>query len=109
MHLRRYTNIATMGDVQRGNTLAHARSASIEYAIHGKFSRAEDDANGCFGYYYIPLKKLYESFKDAAAVELEELIDTFEKELVEARKEAFLACSVDSTVVPGDDDDEASD
>ena len=105
MHLRRYTNIATMGDIQRGNKLAHARSASIEYAIHGKFSRAEDDANGCFGCYYIPLKILYESFKDAEAVDIEALIDEFEKELVEARKEAFLACMVESPLAAGDDDD----
>ena len=100
----RYTNIATMGDIQRGNKLAHPRSANIEYAIHGKFSRAEDDANGCFGCYYIPLKKLYETFKDRSAVNIEQLIDVFEKELVEARKEALDACAVESPYVPPDDD-----
>ena len=59
----RYADIDLMDPVARGNALSYPKASRIEYAVHGKFGRTEDDKNGTWGCWYVPLRKLYEAFK----------------------------------------------
>ena len=54
--------VGPLGAVARGNKLAHARSRFLEYAVHGKWRRSENDANGLYGAWYISVRELVETF-----------------------------------------------
>ena len=56
LSLSRVADLTKMDDVARGNKLPYDRSGAVEYAIHGKWARTEDDSNGVFGTWYIGLK-----------------------------------------------------
>ena len=74
-----------MGQVERGNKLKHARSDSLEYAIHGKWRRSADDENGVFGCWYIGVPELVRSFgREAVTARLVE----YEAAVAAARAEA---------------------
>ena len=51
-----------MGPIARGNVLAEPREQSLEYAVHGKWRRAEGDTNGVYGCWYIDVPELVQTF-----------------------------------------------
>ena len=55
-----------MDPVARGNVLTHPRSRALEYAIHGKWRRTEDDVKGVDGCWYIGVPELVQTFGAAA-------------------------------------------
>ena len=66
--------------------------------MHGKFGRTEDDKNGTWGCWYVPLRKLYEAFKDSEDVDLKTIIDEYDAGATEAREQAW------ERIVEGADD-----
>ena len=44
--LGRYVDIDKLTEVERGNRLPYSPSDALEYAVHGKWKRNEDDTNG---------------------------------------------------------------
>ena len=62
----------------RGNGLPYELESNIEYLIHGKFKRTEDDLNGVFGAWWVPLEQLEFQIRaealDAALVDYENVM-----------------------------------
>jgi hypothetical protein len=86
-----------MDEVGRGNALSYPKSAQLEYAVHGKFARTEDDKKGTYGCWYVPLRKLYAAFKDSEDFDLKDVIEEFEREQAEAREEAWADIEAEPT------------
>ena len=87
--LHRYADLDALDDVARGNKLS---GKMIEYAVHGKWRRHEEDANGVFGTWYLPLRKLVQTFGAAA---MEAKLAEFEQGQAQARAEAFAAIAAE--------------
>ena len=66
---RRCVDVARMGAVARGNVLTQPRAASLEYCVHGKWRRTEDDANGMHGAWYVDVPTLVETFGASVVTE----------------------------------------
>ena len=62
--------------MKRGNLLPHPRSRFLEYAVHGKWRRSQDDAKGVDGTWYIDVPAL---------------VTAFGAEVVEAKLAAYTA------------------
>ena len=58
-----------MDAVARGNVLAQPRERALEYAVHGRWRRAETDINGVWGCWYIGMSELVETFGAAAVTQ----------------------------------------
>ena len=71
---------------------------AIEYTVHGKFKRGNEDANGLHGAWWVPLRRLV---KQIGTPVLQPLLEDFETKLAEARAAAVLAAADAS-----DEDDE---
>ena len=69
---------------ERGNALAV--SPALEYAVHGKYRRTEDDVNGMHGCWWLGLKELVGTL---GAAEVTRKVSNFERELVCEREEAM--------------------
>ena len=88
-----------MGVTKRGNRLPYMPSDGIEYAVHGKFLRADpDDVKGTDGCWWVKLKMM---LKPYSKEELKPFLEQFEHELKEAREEAL-----DNLVEGNDSDDD---
>ena len=83
---RRCANIDEMGAVARRNKLKYARADTLEYAVHGKWRRSEDDENGEWGCWYIGVPELVQTFGKATVTA--KLIE-YEAELAAARTRAI--------------------
>ncbi len=75
-------------EVERGNNLAFPPSSHLEYLVHGKYKRTEDDNKGVYGAWYVPLKELILTF---GAEQMESKLEEWETSLAEARVDAFEA------------------
>ena len=75
-----------MTAAQRENPLD---ASMVEYLVHGTFFRSSEAAHPIPGAWWVPLVNLIESFGRAGRVELVGLIEKYEKELIEARKEHY--------------------
>ena len=97
-----------MTEVERDNKLPHNPSEALEYAVHGKWRREVDDTNGRYGCWYIGLKELMRTFQDEEEEDKHKFIrgkiEEFEKELKEAREEAFETLA--NALEEGEDSDE---
>ena len=106
--LGRYVDIDMLTEVERGNRLPYPPSDALEYAVHGKWKRNEDDSNGVHGCWYIPLKELMMTFKDDEEEDkykfVREKIEEYEENLKEARLEGFE--NLADVIEAGDDDDD---
>ena len=77
-----------MDEVERGNVLEEPRSTSLEYAVHGKWRRADGDRKGVDGCWYVGVDELVEAFgADAVNAKLAE----YEAAQVAARESAVTA------------------
>ena len=93
----------SLDEIVRGNKLPFDPSSNIEYAVHGKFRRHEDDTNGVYGCWYVPLKKLVRAIgKD----DLMPVLEQYEHDLKEAREEALERIAEDGSEGDGDDEDD---
>eukprot|EP00316_Scyphosphaera_apsteinii_P016711 CAMPEP_0119314254 /NCGR_PEP_ID=MMETSP1333-20130426/32217_1 /TAXON_ID=418940 /ORGANISM="Scyphosphaera apsteinii, Strain RCC1455" /LENGTH=197 /DNA_ID=CAMNT_0007319331 /DNA_START=26 /DNA_END=619 /DNA_ORIENTATION=+ len=87
----RYVNIASMTEAERGNKLQLPPHTNLEVLCHGHFRRTEDDDNGFYCAFWVPLFKLHKFFsrEEVAAsmdyfenglyTELNEGLDAFEQ------------------------------
>ena len=83
---RRYISPAGLDDpIIAGNRLPFDPSEHLEYLVHGKFARSEDDTNGVFGAWWVDLETLMAQLEDE---DLENAIEEFEGQLRDARFEA---------------------
>ena len=83
--------MTALGEVERGNVLPQPRSScSLEYAVHGKWRRAEDDRNGVHGCWYIGVDELVETF-GAEAVNAK--LAAYEAAQAAARESAVAAAA----------------
>ena len=80
-----------MGPVGRGNAL---ESPTVEYCIHGHFTRTEADINGTHGACWVPLAQIFGSmaegddFAENITVEaVDAKIKEFEESQVQRRRE----------------------
>ena len=88
--VRRYISPAALdNEVIAGNRLPHDPSEHLEYLVHGKFARSEDDANGVFGAWWVDLETLFAQCLDDE--DLENSIKEFEDYQRDARREAMQA------------------
>ena len=55
-------DIDELSEVERANVLPRGRSDRLEYAVHGKWRRTEDDTNGTHGCWYVGVDELVEAF-----------------------------------------------
>ena len=88
-----------MTEVERGNLRGEP---SIEYAVHGKFRRHEDDLNGIHGCWYIPLTELLMTF---GADILQPKLVAFEVQQARLRVAAFTAFTAAQVAAPEEDED----
>ena len=58
----RCVDIEELSEVERANVLPRGRSGMLEYAVHGKWRRTEDDTNGTHGCWYVGVDELVETF-----------------------------------------------
>ena len=86
----RCVNVAEMDAVARGNKLAQARSRTLEYAVHGKWRRCEEDTNGTHGCWFIGVPELVQAF-GAEAVEAK--LAAWATAQVAARAEAITSAA----------------
>ena len=85
--LHRYADLDALDEVERGNKLS---GKTIEYAVHGKWRRHEEDVNGVFGTWYLSLTKLVKAFgADCAGLQAKLL--EFEQAQAQARIAAVAA------------------
>ena len=80
----RYIHFELLESWERGNKLGH--QPSLEYAVHGKYQRTEDDLNGVHGCWWLGLRELVRILGEA---EVTRAVELFERELVSERKEAM--------------------
>ena len=78
--------VGPVGEEARGNKLPHARSRFLEYAVHGKWRRSENDANGVHGTWFIGVPQLVATF-GAEAVEAK--LSAYATAQAAARREAI--------------------
>jgi hypothetical protein len=98
----RYVNLAELGQVERSNPLsAHDRSGGLEYAVFGKWKRAEHDTNGIFGCWWVSVQELLDEL-DVAEEKLVAALETHEAELKAARSEAVEAARAPAPVQEGE-------
>ena len=71
---------------ERGNRLSVPPSTTLEYLIHGKFFRSEDDQNGMYGAFWYSLPELRKFFTRAV---LSALLNEFEDAQVDHRNEVL--------------------
>ena len=84
----RCVDIEALDEVERGNVLEEPRSTSLEYAVHGKWRRADGDRKGVDGCWYVGVDELVEAFgADAVNAKLAE----YEAAQVAARESAVAA------------------
>ena len=83
--LHRYADLDALDEVERGNKLS---GKTIEYAVHGKWRRHEEDVNGVFGTWYLSLTKLVKAF---GAETVQAKLAEFEQAQAQARIAAVAA------------------
>ena len=86
--MHRFVDVTKLTEVERGNNLAFPPSSQLEYLVHGRYSRTEDDTKGVYGAWYVPLKELIATF---GAEQMESELEAWESNLADARVEAFRA------------------
>jgi hypothetical protein len=84
--LCRYRDFEALSEVERGNQLPYNPASNLEYAVMGHWKRTEDDHNGIYGTWWVPLKDLAKTFEKDY---LWEVLGLFEEEQKEAREEAI--------------------
>ena len=95
MRARRFAPVENLSAVQRGNKLAFDPVKSIEYAVHGKFLRADpDDVKGVDGCWWCTMKMMVDAY---GKEDLEPILEQFEHDLKEAREEAIDNVSEDDS------------
>ena len=79
MRARRFAPVENLSAVQRGNKLAFDPVKSIEYAVHGKFLRADpDDVKGVDGCWWCTMKMMVKAY---GKEDLEPILEQFEHDL----------------------------
>ena len=71
---------------ERGNKLSVDPKLTLEYLIHGKFFRSEDDQNGFHGAFWFSLRELRAFFSRQT---IEALLAEFEEKQTENRDEVL--------------------
>ena len=94
-------DIEELGRVERGNFLAQPRSSFLEYAVHGKWRRAENDTNGDFGCWFIDVEELVQTFGAAA---VNEKLEEYEAAQAAARKQAVADAAARFAALLAEDD-----
>ena len=88
----RYADVSASGmsEIARGNKLSYLPESAIEYAVHGRFKRGSEDANGVYGAWWVSARRLV---KQIGTPVLQPLLQDFETKLAEARAAALLAAA----------------
>ena len=100
---RRYVDLETLGEEDRGNMLP-ASARRLEYAIHGQFARSETDKNGVYDAFWVPLTNLAEQFDRD---DLEAKLEAYETRLNEQRTRAVEAAFAAASEMEGEEEEEA--
>ena len=82
----RFVDLSKLDEVTRANRLPFESSQSIEYLVHGKFRRTEDDINGMFGAWWVPLEQLVLQLGEPI---VEAQLEGYEQEAQRARQHAL--------------------
>ena len=82
----RFVDLSKLDEVTRANRLPFESSQSIEYLVHGKYRRTEDDINGIFGAWWVPLEQLVLQLGEPI-VEIQ--LEGYENEAQRARQDAL--------------------
>ena len=105
--LDRCVDISLMDGTDRGNKLEAPRSASLEFAVHGKWRRHEGDANGIHGCWYTGVPELVRAF---GASHVRERVAEYAAVQAAAAEEAIAAAvaAIEAEVEEGGGTEDAS-